>query len=319
MRRFEICHPSDGKPSILRYISIKRLSVYSFAEDLLERKDFESTRRLLDDDGFLHDLVIQKLNQGQDAMRSLINGLDVIDTIQTCIPSRTPIRWSQLYINAISGELLSSAILRDLQLSVKKMASDDLSAMLDKLSGFSSLLISKSSEDLANLVGQSKGGAVPLRSEHDIRHDSLRTTIVAQKVELSKQRSDLSKQDTAYSRIVNDVDVILRDFFSNSLTNPQDLLLHESFVYDLKSPYRDVFTPKPRFAIERALSCPHDYLGCGCCDASDGGLSPTQPPTAILYQLYLESGALINISDLWSAFQTIVDGEQEENEEQLVL
>lgn len=293
--------------------------MHSFAEDLLERKDFESMRRLLDDDGYLHNLIVQRLDQGQEALRSLVNGLDVIDTIQTCIPSRTPTPWSELYIKAMSGELLSSAILRDLQLSVKKMASDDMSAMLGKLSGFASLLISKSSEDLANLVRQSKGGAVPLRSEHDIRHESLRTTIVAQRVELSKQKSNLSKQDTAYSRIVNDVDVILRDFFSKSLVNPQELLLHESFVYDLKSPYRDVFTPKPRFAIERALSCPHDYLGCGCCDASDNGLSPTQPPTAILYQLYLESGALINISDLWSAFRTIVGGDQEEDEEQLAL
>ena len=35
-------------------------------------------------------------------------------------------------------------------------------------------------------------------------------------------------------------------------------------------------------------------------------LSGTQPATAILYQLYLESGALINVSDLWSAFFAIV-------------
>lgn len=293
--------------------------MYSFAEDLLERKDFESVRRLLDDDGFLHELVVQKLNQGQEALRSLVNGLEVIDTIQTCTPSTAPTPWSELYIKAMSGELLSSTILRDLQLSVKKMASDDLSALLDKLSGFSFLSISKSHQDLASLIGQSKGGAVLLRSEHDIRHESLRTTIVAQKVELSKQKSNLSKQDTAYSRIVNDMDAILGEFFSSSLINPQELLLHESFIYDLKSPYRDVFTPKPRYAIERALSCPHDYLGCSCCDASDNGLSPTQPSTAILYQLYLESGALINISDLWSAFQTIVGGNQQENDEHLAL
>ena len=293
--------------------------MYSFAEDLLDRKDFELVRRLLDDDSFLHDLVMQKLNQGQEALRILVNSLEVIDTIQTCIPSRTPTPWSELYIKAMSGELLSSTILRDLLVSVKKMASNDLSAMLDKLSGFSSLSISKSRHDLAKLIGQSKDGAVPLRSEHDVRHESLRTTIVAQKVELSKQKSNLSKQDTAYSRIVNDVDAMLREFFSSSLINSQELLLHESFIYDLKSPYRDTFTPKPRFAIERALSCPHDYLGCSCCDSSDNALSPTQPPTAILYQLYLESGALINISDLWSAFQTIIGGDQQEDDEQLVL
>lgn len=47
-------------------------------------------------------------------------------------------------------------------------------------------------------------------------------------------------------------------------------------------------------------------------------MSATQPATAILYQLYLESGAVINTADLWSAFWTIVgeDGVEDEEAEQ---
>lgn len=41
-------------------------------------------------------------------------------------------------------------------------------------------------------------------------------------------------------------------------------------------------------------------------------LSGTQPPTAILYQLYLESGSLINAFDLWSAFQAVVKDQYED-------
>ena len=298
---------------------VESLSVHSYVEDLLDKKAFDTIRKLLNDDSFLHDRVVEKLDHGQEALRSLIVGLSIVDTVQTCIPSRITTVWSELYIRAMSGELASSTTLRDLLLSVKKLASDDMSTMLEKLSGYSSLAISKSRQDLETLIGQSKEGAALLRSEHDIRHEPLRTTIVAQKVELSKQKSCPSKQDAAYSRIVNDVHATLREFFANNFINPKDLLLHESFVYDLKSPHRDVFTPKPRFALERALSCPHDYLGCNCCDASDNGLSPTLPSTAILYQLYLESGALINISDLWSAFSTIVGAEQEDNDEDVVL
>jgi origin recognition complex subunit 3 len=68
--------------------------------------------------------------------------------------------------------------------------------------------------------------------------------------------------------------------------------------------------PKPRFAIERALSTPHDYLNCTCCASGPGvGLSPTHPSASILYQLYLECGVLINTADLWSAFQHMVCGE----------
>lgn len=38
-------------------------------------------------------------------------------------------------------------------------------------------------------------------------------------------------------------------------------------------------------------------------------LAPTQPATSLLYRLYLESGALISVADLWSAFSAIIGDE----------
>jgi origin recognition complex subunit 3 len=123
-------------------------------------------------------------------------------------------------------------------------------------------------------------------------------------VQLSKDRSILSKQDSIFTTIVDHLVNLLMEYFH--FQNPQDLFLNEIWLFDSKSPTREVFTPRPRHAIERALSVPHDYLGCSCCKASDEGLSSSQPPTAILYQLYLETGGLINVFDLWSAFYTIM-------------
>jgi len=63
------------------------------------------------------------------------------------------------------------------------------------------------------------------------------------------------------------------------------------------------------------LSQPQDYLACSCCTSADGeevGIRGTQPPTSIIYQLYLESGALINIYDLWSAFYSVIAGDEED-------
>lgn len=101
--------------------------------------------------------------------------------------------------------------------------------------------------------------------------------------------------------------------------NPHEILF-------LSTPHRSLLKPalipSPRHAIERALSRPHDYLGCSCCAAESSSInrSPNtntdqrhghdssekndhQPATAILYQLYLESGTLINVADLWTAFR----------------
>ena len=248
--------------------------------------------------------------------------IDIISTIQSCSVSALSTPWSELYIKAMYGELAESAIKRDTLLLCRKMPSDSMIDLLSKLSKYDLPGISKVHEDLRNLTNDIDNEATPLRSEHDIHHNSLRTTIVAQKVSLSKQSSTLSKQDLAYSKIVSSVDTTLQDLFQTSLINPKDLFLHEVLIYDSKSPHRDVFTPKPRFAIERALSSPHDYLGCSCCEGAENGLSATQPATAILYQLYLESGALINTSDLWSAFYAVVgieDAEDEDADQQRAL
>ena len=286
-----------------------------FINDLLENKHYNQARRLLDNDDLLHQKVTRRLGQGQKALRDLLSAINVLSEIHTFIWNKNDISWSELYVKGMSGELATSTLLRELLFSIRKLSSDAMSPLLERLSDFPVPGLSNALEELEKLTITITKDGTPLHSEHDLRHETLRTTVIAQKVELSKQRSSLSKEEAAYSKIVNQVDSALKDFFDEYLINPQELFLNEIFIYDLKSPHRDVFVPKPRFAVERALSSPHDYLGCECCRANENGLLASQPATAILYQLYLESGALINIADLWSAFHVILGGEQEDEDE----
>jgi origin recognition complex subunit 3 len=134
---------------------------------------------------------------------------------------------------------------------------------------------------------------------------------------LSKHKAALSEQDKAYSDLVARFHDQLDAYFESAFINPQALVFSEVLIYDLKSPHTEVFQPKPRFAIERALATPHDYLGCDCCsgmEGNDAALSATQPATAIVYQMYLESGMLMNVSDLWSAFNAIAGSGDEDDE-----
>jgi origin recognition complex subunit 3 len=178
--------------------------------------------------------------------------------------------------------------------------------------------LSSFQQELESLL-EGNDSSTPLRTQHDVRTASLRTTVVAQKVLLSKHKAALSEQDRAYSDLVTRLHDELDAYFSLAFVDPQRLFLSEVLTYDLKSPHLEVFQPKPRFAVERALTSPHDYLGCDCCGGSsekESALSSTQPATAIVYQLYLESGALMNVSDLWSAFNAIVGNSDEEDQTQ---
>lgn len=299
-------------------------SFRTLVQSWLAEGDTKQVHKLLESNAELLSEAKRQIVAGKESLTELTTTLDVLRAVQEHLPNTPTSPKSSLYIQAMSCKLRDSAMIRTLLLSVRKAQSDMASALMESVCAQAlpedvrAEIISLKSQ-LAELVAGSTSKGQPLRSEDDIGSSTVRTTVVAQKVHLSKQKSQLSKQDAAYTDILRAFSDQLEAYFNDTLINPQDLPFHEIFVYDLKSPHREVFTPRPRHAVERALGAPHDYLDCDCCapDRAEGDeatLSSTQPATAVLYQLYLESGSLINVSDLWQAFQAVMGGEKEEGD-----
>jgi origin recognition complex subunit 3 len=107
---------------------------------------------------------------------------------------------------------------------------------------------------------------------------------------------------------------------------PTTLFMNEAFIYTSRS-LSQTFTPRPRYAIERALSNPSDYLGCECCSSNSlthtkhnlegkikgkakGGRSGEErrarEATSTLYNLTNEAGREINVRDLYDTFSHMV-------------
>ena len=264
---------------------------------------------------------MREITKSRQAMKDLLTALRLLCTLKSNCTNTLTATWTELYVQAMSGSLSESTTLAEILSSIKKLPSDELEALLGQLLALASLPLDVVEDlnliktDLQQTRESMDDNAPPLRSTYAIQHSSLRATVVAQKVSLSRNAAEMSLQDTAYTEIIDRTYDSLLTYFQNTFINPSDLFLNEVFIFDSKSPHRDVFTPKPRFAIERALSSPHDYLGCECCSSGEGGgLEATQPATAILYQLHLESGSVTNTADLWEAFWTIVGGGDEEEE-----
>ena len=285
----------------------------SYIQELTKGGKKKEAAALLSNHESLHSATKIWLSEGHKALTELVQALVITDKIQSHVSAKQPTAWSELYLKAISAELTESPAIREVLMSVRKMPSNAMVAMLREVSQFLQPNFHDILSDLVKLTTMVNGEG-PLRSEYDIHHETLRTTVIAQKVSLSRHKAALSEQDIAYSKIVDRVDLVLKEYFNKYLIDPKELVLHEVFLFDSKSTFRDSFAPGPRFAIERALSVPHDYLNCDCCESEGNVLSYSQPATAILYQLYLESGSIINISDLWSAFQAIVGPGQSEAE-----
>lgn len=296
----------------------------SFQNHCRELLKTDQTRRVAEflyDEEVLFAEVTKRVHDGKRALADMNVAVSVLRALQATLPSQQSASKSSLYVQGMSNKLKDSSSLRSLLLSIRQSPSNVAEELLDAILETTipndmktrCRLVRAELDDLILNQNRSYG---PLRSEDDVKNSTLRTTVIAQKVELSKQKSSLSKQDAAYTAILRRFTDLLEEYFARTLVDPTKLVFHEIFLYDLKSPHRDVFTPRPRHAVERALAAPHDYLACECCaptegDGDESTLSACQPATAILYQLYLESGSLINVSDLFQAFQAVMGDERD--------
>ena len=212
---------------------------------------------------------------------------------------------SELTSMALSGCLLDSQKTLDLLDALKKApltAFETVRSVLLKVSRLDSE--TKPLEKLYDTLMQdlSNEEKSKLKSGNELQHHNVRTTIVAQKVELSQQRSNLTTAEREYTNLLDRWHDVLKAYLTRSLLNPQDLFPIEVHIYDQSSPYKDVFNPNPRGVIERSLSECHDYLGTEFCGHAHGESIDMQPATSLLYNLYLECSGLIHVADLWSAF-----------------
>jgi origin recognition complex subunit 3 len=306
-------------------------SFRNLIESLVDAGDVLHARALLEDDSALFEKVQKSLDSKDRAVLQLLRAIHIVGLSSSGLVDNIA-----LYITGFDGTFGDSNFVRHALESIKHMAPDDLNSFIKSIrhalyDGVPEMeLDSWASEELeflgditeihrrvTALLDESSKTGKPVRSSYAIHSKGIRTTVIAQRVQLSYEKSTLSDQDKEFTSLVDRLSEVLGKYFNPA--KPQDLFMSEIWLYDSTSPYRDVFTPRPRAAVERALSLPHNYLNCECCESVEA-LSSTQPATAILYQMYLETGSLINVFDLWSAFlEMISSGEEEKCDERDAL
>ncbi|KAG6041582.1 hypothetical protein E4U41_003478 [Claviceps citrina] len=172
-------------------------------------------------------------------------------------------------------------------------------------------------ESVSELRAAAEAAGVTLRSRYSGCARVMRTTVIAQKVQLSLDAAALRDEDRRLTQLVDELTSLLCAHYSHHPHHPHAgpgaVLFSECWLYGSKTPARDVFVPRPGIVFERSLGRPHDYLNCACCRPDSGGLQATLPAASILYQLYRETGSLINVADLWAAFNAVVGREGDDD------
>lgn len=325
----------DGLESLLQpghYKAIRTLrSFKSTVEECVGMGHLSRARAILGDDKALFGEIKKALESRRSSTNRLLRAMSLFSAAAS-----ESIDKVELYQIVFDGHLAESDFYQRLLDSIKRMMPEDLikfaKGLTDSLSTGSPgmELAGWTNEEneflegmmtlhlrVTKLVKDSAKAGTPLKSSYAIHTKGGRTTLTAQGIRWTQEQSTLTEQDKEFTELVDTLLDSLKQFLS--LEAPRNFFLSEVWIYDSTLPYQDVFTPRPRAAIEFALSAPYDYLQCSCCEPGEG-VSLTHPATAVLYQMYLETGSLINIFDLWSAFLDMVsDREQQKCDERDAL
>ncbi|PKY07040.1 origin recognition complex, subunit 3 [Aspergillus campestris IBT 28561] len=315
---------SDASPSLRQNKLCEAIrnvpSFRSFCEDHLDAGSSKYVRQLLEDDEYLYSQSLEHLRVGQQKMRYLFQAARTIHICLKHLGIAKDTSISDVSTRALSGELVDSPWVEEILTGLKMLDSTKLQELIAILPGSLAAHpdLGAIHEDLEYLLQEYKD-VTPLRSEYDNHHSVLTSTVLRQSVKLSRRKAKLPDQDVDYTRIIDRFHALTGAFFAEALLNPQDLFLHEAFIIDMKNPLKEIFSPRPRYAIERALARPFDYL-ISTSNTSEARVSAKQPATAILYQLILESGALVNVHDLWQAFNAVFESDGDADcDERMVL
>ncbi|OLN88768.1 Origin recognition complex subunit 3 [Colletotrichum chlorophyti] len=295
-------------------------------EKAIEAKDLNLARSLLEDDDLLREKIFEIPVKRAVWATRLLRSLKLIQATGVVQDD-----FSSMYMKAMAEGISLSSEDWDVVENIKRMQADEFVSMLQRIqstvasvdgelclagwevkAGEGFPLVKTFLEDSKELLSRAQEEGNTLRSAYSGHSRVLRTTVVAQKVQLSHDSAALSEDDKAFTKIVDGVAELFQDVIR--CDPAANVFLYETWHYDSKTPYRDVFVPRPLDVFERSLRRPQDYLACSCCSTSEG-ISTTMPATSLLYHLYLETGNLINVADLWSAFYAMVGGGDAESEE----
>lgn len=309
-------------------------SFRNHAEGLLGegKKGAKEVRKLLQDDTYLLKRARESVREGHHKMYMVHEAVAAFKELPSLLRLAPPPNSSafDIDIEALSGkDFNSSDPYTSIMSMLERVRSDQL---LDILRGYSLAIGGSRPEQTPPLrdiltrlhAFQTLHDSTSIRSAYDPSHPTTTTTLTkSNTITLTKAKPQLTEAEEQYTQIMDDLLASLESYFDTHITKAhyKSLFMHEAFVYDLKVPLNGTFTPRPRFAIERALSRPGDYLGCECCSSSSSssspGVHPALPPTSVLWHLWRDAGAVINVRDLWEAFRSTVcqdDGDDDDEE-----
>ncbi|KKA26735.1 hypothetical protein TD95_000875 [Thielaviopsis punctulata] len=305
-------------------------SFHTYVENLISEGHYATAKSLLVDTDMLRAQIPSWNARRQAYVRQLLVATEIV-----CAAEKRTNAYIDVFIE-LMAEGITLSPQSPTMTALKRMAPETIQAVIQhlisaasaSLEGILTADIASQLTTISTEIGALQESSCGLRNLNASPSKTSRSTAIAQRVQLAQDSSSLTSADHAFTQLVEKLCSVFTQLVhragdvagsANSVNDDAPvnifpathLVMHEAWMYDNRTPYRDVFIPRPRLVFERSLTRPQDYLACSCCS---GGKTGVPPATCILYQLYLQTGSLINVADLWSAFKNALGPKTDERQ-----
>ncbi len=260
------------------------------------KTQWQHSRNLLTSDAALEKEVLEAVRSGQERIRSSLAAIWTLQQIyqQLLGPAAIAPLEAQTQLLASLPDITHSEIFVATETVLKEMITvDDFHVFL---SG-----ISEELQDLKSFMPSAKGDG----SDQEV----LTLAAIQEALDSDHTRPSISLITESFLDLLTGYLASKTTHSSTSSSlSPWASLMSESYTFNLQSPLSAIVHPRARYALERALTRPSDYLGCDCCVPEDGVMldKSTLPPTSLLLSMLNEAGSVINVRDLWDAFRDMI-------------
>ena len=272
-------------------------------------KDRSKTRKVRDlivaDDLLLEDSV-RTVRSTQAELKALLKGVHILHTIHDLLPL-PPVPPLKLEADLLSRlpNLLQSDMYLDVEDALESLDREEYRDFVDALVVATEGTEFFSFEAIEDEDEQEQDEAIPISLKQ--LSSSLSSSDSNQNNNNNTTTTNNNNPSTSPTPFISLLRAYITHTSRNSSQNPWTTYLSTASTINGRNPLSSIVHAAPRFALERALTRPADYLSCVCCSTTTRTASvPSRsdlPTTSLLLTLLNEAGNIVNVRDLWDAFR----------------
>lgn len=314
------CEPEEVKKIIAKFtdtdiIELRKLpSIVNYLE-----KNKEKYQDIMLNDKKFKNLLLQLIDEFKVYMSEFLIILKFLHSLTSTLP-KSPMgkELREIYSTAVTCNLITSQSYKDSYQLMGFLAKEEL---MNKLENFMELLNNTNKNLLVDVKINLKKHIKLMKEASNNAMKKIKTVDLSKSLNRMQLKENLlnsaqKQSQTPFRQAQINLMQYLDEVFTVHLINPNLMPAYELCCFSNSSIVKRHLIGSLRAASYTALNHPQVYLNCDCCKLdNDDTIQQSLPDINIIYKLHMESKKLINMYDWLQGYLTIVNPNDEADEQ----